>query len=219
MLAEFDDLAARSESCADAKSLVELAALLYRKIFIRYFAPDHNQDILPERETEEWGARSRTGGHRVDADRGDGTPIRQGGRGIGRWPRRPAGRRARRHSGVSDAQLWPQLSDRAGDGGDRKRCLHRHPRGAKAPLHRRPERGRLRGQRAPRPVAARQSGRQPQNAPRARGRRASGHPQHRAGLSQCAEPAQRAGRLPRRPRRAAKRSALEGQPLRKSAAF
>ena len=46
MLAEFDDLAARSESCADAKSLVELAALLYRKIFIRYFAPDHNQDIL-----------------------------------------------------------------------------------------------------------------------------------------------------------------------------
>lgn len=39
------------------------------------------------------------------------------------------------------------------------------------------------------------------------------------GLSQCAEPAQRAGRLPRRPRRAAKRSALEGQPLRKSAAF
>ena len=60
MLAEFDYLAARSESCADAKSLVELAALLYRKIFIRYFAPDHNQDILPERETEEWEPGSRT---------------------------------------------------------------------------------------------------------------------------------------------------------------
>ena len=61
MLAEFDDLAARSESCADAKSLVELAALLYRKIFIRYFAPDHNQDILPERETEEWEPAAEPG--------------------------------------------------------------------------------------------------------------------------------------------------------------
>ena len=61
MLAEFDDLAARSESCADAKSLVELSALLYRKIFIRYFAPDHNQDILPERETEEWEPAAEPG--------------------------------------------------------------------------------------------------------------------------------------------------------------
>ena len=60
-VAEFDDLAARSESCADAKSLVELAALLYRKIFIRYFAPDHNQDILPERETEEWEPAAEPG--------------------------------------------------------------------------------------------------------------------------------------------------------------
>ena len=61
VLAEFDDLAARSESCADAKSLVELVALLYRKIFIRYFAPDHNQDILPERETEEWEPAAEPG--------------------------------------------------------------------------------------------------------------------------------------------------------------
>ena len=35
MLAQFDALAARSETCKDARSLVELAALLYRKIFIR----------------------------------------------------------------------------------------------------------------------------------------------------------------------------------------
>lgn len=145
MLAEFDDLAARSESCADAKSLVELAALLYRKIFIRYFAPDHNQDILPERETEECEPAAEPGDiewtqteelelqyDKAGEASADGTC--------------PAGRRARRHSGLSGTQLWPQLSDRAGDGGDRKRCLHRHPRGAKAPLHRRPERRGLRGQ-------------------------------------------------------------------------
>jgi len=72
MLAEFDDLAARSESCADAKSLVELAALLYRKIFIRYFAPDHNQDILPERETEEWEPAAEPGDIERMQDRGDG---------------------------------------------------------------------------------------------------------------------------------------------------
>ena len=61
MLAQFDALAARSETCKDARSLVELAALLYRKIFIRYFAPDHNQDILPERETEEWESAGEPG--------------------------------------------------------------------------------------------------------------------------------------------------------------
>ena len=61
MLAQFDALAARSETCKDARSLVELAALLYRKIFIRYFAPDHNQDILPERETEEWESAAEPG--------------------------------------------------------------------------------------------------------------------------------------------------------------
>ena len=48
-------------AATDAKSLVELAALLYRKIFIRYFAPDHNQDILPERETEEWEPAAEPG--------------------------------------------------------------------------------------------------------------------------------------------------------------
>ena len=61
MLAQFDALAARSGTCKDARSLVELAALLYRKIFIRYFAPDHNQDILPERETEEWESAAEPG--------------------------------------------------------------------------------------------------------------------------------------------------------------
>ncbi len=33
--------------CTDAKALVEQAVYLCKKIFIRYFAPDHNQDILP----------------------------------------------------------------------------------------------------------------------------------------------------------------------------
>ena len=55
------DLLRYRRSSADAKSLVELAALLYRKIFIRYFAPDHNQDILPERETEEWEPAAEPG--------------------------------------------------------------------------------------------------------------------------------------------------------------
>ncbi len=53
MLSLFDELAGRSEDCADARALVDLAALLYRKIFTRYFAPGHDRDILPERETDE----------------------------------------------------------------------------------------------------------------------------------------------------------------------
>lgn len=39
--------------CGDARSLVDQAVLLYKKVFTRYFAPDHSQDILPESELPE----------------------------------------------------------------------------------------------------------------------------------------------------------------------
>lgn len=64
MLEQFTRLTEGSAGCADAKALVEQAVRLYQKIFTRYFAPDHSQDILPttqpgeegdwEEEPEEW---------------------------------------------------------------------------------------------------------------------------------------------------------------------
>ena len=53
MLDLFEEILGRSETCADARALVDLAAYLYRKILTRYFAPDHDQDVFPERETDE----------------------------------------------------------------------------------------------------------------------------------------------------------------------
>lgn len=53
MLDLFEEISGRSETCADARALVDLAAYLYRKILTRYFAPDHDQDVFPERETDE----------------------------------------------------------------------------------------------------------------------------------------------------------------------
>lgn len=50
MLGLFTRLTEESGGCADAKSLVDQAVLLYKKIFTRYFAPDHSQDILPNPE-------------------------------------------------------------------------------------------------------------------------------------------------------------------------
>lgn len=47
MLALFTQLTRESGGCTDAKALVNQAVLLYKKIFTRYFAPDHSQDILP----------------------------------------------------------------------------------------------------------------------------------------------------------------------------
>lgn len=50
VLAPFTQLAQGSEACEDAKALVEQAVLLYKKIFTRYFAPDHSGDLLPQFE-------------------------------------------------------------------------------------------------------------------------------------------------------------------------
>lgn len=50
MLRLFIRLTQESGSCADARSLVNQSVLLYKKIFTRYFAPDHSQDILPNPE-------------------------------------------------------------------------------------------------------------------------------------------------------------------------
>lgn len=50
MLRLFIRLTQESGSCADARSLVDQSVLLYKKIFTRYFAPDHSQDILPNPE-------------------------------------------------------------------------------------------------------------------------------------------------------------------------
>ena len=43
----FVRLAEGSARCQDARSLVEQAVLLYKKIYTRYFAPDHSRDELP----------------------------------------------------------------------------------------------------------------------------------------------------------------------------
>ena len=50
MLGLFTRLTQESGGCMDASSLVDQAVLLYKKIFTRYFAPDHSQDILPNPE-------------------------------------------------------------------------------------------------------------------------------------------------------------------------
>ena len=55
MLELFTQLTEGSAGCADAKALVEQAVRLYKKIFTRYFAPDHSQDILPTAELAEDG--------------------------------------------------------------------------------------------------------------------------------------------------------------------
>ena len=47
MLRLFVRLAQESRECLNAKSLIEQAVRLYKKIFTRYFAPDHSRDILP----------------------------------------------------------------------------------------------------------------------------------------------------------------------------
>lgn len=43
----FTRLMQNCEHCTDAKALIDQAVLLYKKIFTRYFAPDHSHDILP----------------------------------------------------------------------------------------------------------------------------------------------------------------------------
>ena len=42
----FEQLLVKSEDCPDAKTLVEQAVLLYKKVFIRYFAPNHAGDEM-----------------------------------------------------------------------------------------------------------------------------------------------------------------------------
>ena len=43
-------LAEGSGDCGGARALVEQAVLLYKKVFTRYFAPDHSRDELPQYE-------------------------------------------------------------------------------------------------------------------------------------------------------------------------
>ena len=44
----FVSMTEESAQCQTAQALVERAVLLYKKIFTRYFAPDHDQDPVPE---------------------------------------------------------------------------------------------------------------------------------------------------------------------------
>lgn len=58
MLERFTRLVRESGGCTDARALVDQAVRLYKKIFTRYFAPGHSQDILPDTECPEDGAYS-----------------------------------------------------------------------------------------------------------------------------------------------------------------
>lgn len=49
----FTQLVQGSSACTDAKTLVEQAVRLYKKVITRYFAPDHSQDSLPQFELSE----------------------------------------------------------------------------------------------------------------------------------------------------------------------
>lgn len=49
----FTQLLKGSSDCMDARALVDQAVRLYKKVFIRYFAPDHSQDLLPRVESWE----------------------------------------------------------------------------------------------------------------------------------------------------------------------
>ena len=51
----FTALAEDSARCGDARALVEQAVLLYKKVFTRYFAPDHSHDDLSRYEVSEDG--------------------------------------------------------------------------------------------------------------------------------------------------------------------
>lgn len=46
----FESLVEKSAECPDARSLVFLAVDLYKEIFTKYFAPDHDHDPLPEND-------------------------------------------------------------------------------------------------------------------------------------------------------------------------
>lgn len=50
VLALFTQLTQGSGDCTEAKTLVEQAVLLYKKVFTRYFAPDHSRDELSKFE-------------------------------------------------------------------------------------------------------------------------------------------------------------------------
>ena len=49
----FLELAQDSDRCADARELVDRAVLLYKKVFTRYFAPDHSHDDLAQYQVYE----------------------------------------------------------------------------------------------------------------------------------------------------------------------
>lgn len=52
-LALFTQLAQASAHCMDAKALVNQAVLLYKKVYTRYFAPDHSHDDLSQFEVSD----------------------------------------------------------------------------------------------------------------------------------------------------------------------
>jgi len=52
-LALYVKLVTDSEACSDARSLVEQAVLIYKKVITRFFAPDHSRDELPEHALRE----------------------------------------------------------------------------------------------------------------------------------------------------------------------
>lgn len=49
----FTQLAVGSAQCMDAKALVNQAVLLYKKVYTRYFAPDHSHDDLSQYEVSD----------------------------------------------------------------------------------------------------------------------------------------------------------------------
>ena len=49
----FAQLVQGCEACTDARSLVDQAVLLYKKVFTKYFAPDHSRDELSQFEVSE----------------------------------------------------------------------------------------------------------------------------------------------------------------------
>ena len=61
------DLVYGSAGCADAQTLVEQAVKLYKEIFMKYFAPDHDEDPLPEYELFEDS----------EFEDSSGTPVRE----------------------------------------------------------------------------------------------------------------------------------------------
>lgn len=53
VLEQFVQLAQGSEACTDARALVDQAVQLYKRVFTKYFAPDHSRDELSQFEVSD----------------------------------------------------------------------------------------------------------------------------------------------------------------------